>query len=102
MLWTNTEYLADTSDNDIHEVGCPAMTFIHISHLEVDTNSSKISLTDDDYIQYITVDDNTKDSIEAKGNEAAKTGEPKVTPKKAKKDKPKGDAKDGGNSPSDN
>ena len=102
MLWTNTEYLADASDDDIHQVGHPAMTFIHTSCLEVNANSSQISLTDDDYIQYIAVNDNAKDSTEAKGNEAAETGKPKVTPKKAKKDKPKGDTKDGGNSPSDN
>ena len=46
MLWTNTEYLADASDDDVHEVGCPTMTYIYTSHLEVDTNSSQISLTD--------------------------------------------------------
>ena len=101
MLWTNTEYLADASDNDVHEVGHPAMTFVHTSRLEVNANSSQISLTDNDYIQYIGVNDNTKDSTEAKGNEAAKMGEPKVTPKKAKKDKPKGDTKNGSDSPSD-
>ena len=49
----------------------------------------------------VTVNDDTKDSTEAKHDEAAKTGKPKVTPKKAKKDKPKGDAKDGDDSPSD-
>ena len=101
MLWTNIKYLADASDDDIHEVGCPTLTFIHTSHLEVDANSSQISLTDDDYIQYIRVDDNAKDSTETKVNEAAETGEPKVTPKKAKKDKTKGNAKDDTDSPSD-
>ena len=101
MLWTNTEYLADASDNNVKEVGCPAMTFVHTSHLEVDANSSQISLTDDNYIQYITVNDDAKDSTKAKGNEAAETGEPKVTPKKARKDKAKGNAKDGSDSPSD-
>ena len=101
MLWTNTKYLADTSDNDVHEIGHSAMTFIHISCLEVDANSFQISLTDDNYIQYVAVDDNAKDSTEVKGNEAAKTGKPKVTPKKAKKDKPKGDTKNGSDSPSD-
>ena len=101
MLWTNTEYLVDASDNDVHEVGCPAMTFVHTSRLEVNANSSQISLTDNNYIQYVAVDDDTKDSTEAKGNEAAEMGEPKVTPKKAKKDKPKGDAKDGSNNQDD-
>ena len=101
MLWTNTEYLADASDNNVNEVGHPTLTFIHTSHLEVDANSSQISLTNDDYIQYVTVDDNTKDSTKAKRDDAANTGEPKVTPKKAKMDKPKGDTKDGGNYPSD-
>ena len=101
MLWTNTEYLADTSDDDVNEVGRPALTFIHTSCLEIDTNSSHISLTDDNYIQYITVDNDTKDSTEAKHDDAAETGKPKVTPKKAKMDKPKGDAKDGGDYPSD-
>ena len=48
------------------------------------------------------VNNDTKDSTEAKCDEAAETGEPKVTPKKAKKDKPKGDTKDGGDFPSDN
>ena len=101
MLWTNTKYLADASDDDINEVGHPTLTFIHTSCLEVDANSSQISLTDDNYIQYVTVDDDAKDSTEAKHDEAAETGEPKVSPKKAKKDKAKGDTKDGGNSPSD-
>ena len=58
-------------------------------------------MTDDNYIQYITVDDDAKDSTEAKCDDAAKMGETKVTPKKAKMDKPKGNAKDGGNYPSD-
>ena len=102
MLWTNTEYLVDASNDDVNEVGCPALTFIHTSHLEIDTNSSQISLTDDDYIQYVTVDNDAKDSTKAKRDEAAETGEPKVTPKKAKMDKPKGDAKDGSDYPSDN
>ena len=101
MLWTNTEYLADASDNDVHEVGCPTMTYVYTSCLEVNANSSQISLTDDYYIQYVTVNDDAKDSTKAKRDEAAETGKPKVTPKKAKKDKPKGDAKDGDDSPSD-
>ena len=101
MLWTNTEYLADAFDDDVNEVGRPAVTFVHTSHLEVDTNLSQISLTDDDYIQYVTVDEDAKDSTKAKGDEAAETGEPKVTPKKANKDKAKGDAKEDGDSSSD-
>ena len=101
MLWTNTEYLADASDDDVNEVGCPALTFVHTSHLEVDANSSQISLTDDDYIQYVTVNDETKDSSEAKCGEAAETGKPTGTPKKAKTDKPKGNARGGGGSHSD-
>ena len=68
MLWTNTEYLADASDDNVNEVGHPALTFVHTSHLEIDTNSSQISLTDDNYIQYITVNDDTKDSTEAKND----------------------------------
>ena len=40
MLWTNMEYLVDASDDDVHEVRRPALTFIHTSHLEVDANSS--------------------------------------------------------------
>ena len=100
MLWTNTEYLDDASDDDVNEVGHPALTFVHTSCLVIDANSSQISLTDDDYIQYITVNDDTKDSTEAKCDDAAKTGEPTGTPKKAKTNKPKGDAKDGGNYPS--
>ena len=101
MLWTNTEYLADASDDNVNEVGHPALTFVHTSHLEVETNPSQISLTDDDYIQYITVNDNTKDSSEVKRGESAETGKPTGTPKKAKTDKPKGDAKDGGGPHSD-
>ena len=77
------------------------MTYIHTSHLEVDANSSQISLTDNNYIQHFTVNDDAKDSTEVKRDEAAETGEPKVTPKKAKKGKPKGDTKDGDDSPSD-
>ena len=101
MLWTNTEYLADASDDDGYEVGCRAMTYVYTSCLEVNANSSQISLTDDNYIQYVTVNDNAKDSTEAKHDEAAEMGESKVTPKKAKMDKPKGNAKDGGDFPSD-
>ena len=98
MLWTNTEYLADASNDNVNEVGHPALTFVHNSHLEVNANSSQISLSNDDYIQYITVDDDTKDSSEAKHGEAAKTGKPIGTSKKAKTDKPKGNAKDDGSS----
>ena len=101
MLWTNTEYLADASDNDVNEEGHPALTFIHTSRLEINANSSQISLTDDDYIQYITVNNDAKNSTEVKRDEAAKVGEPTATPKKAKTDKPKGNAKDGGDSHSD-
>ena len=101
MLWTNTEYSADASDDDVSEVGCPAMTFIHTSHLEVNANLSQISLTDEEFIQYVTIDNDAKDSLEAKGDGAAETGEPKVTLKKVKKDKAKGDAKDDGDSSDD-
>ena len=101
MLLTNTEYLADASNDNVYEVGCPAMTFVHTSHLKVNANQSQISLTDDKFIQYVTVNDNAKDSTEAKGDEAAETGKPKVTPKKAEKGKAKGDAKDDGDSSSD-
>ena len=101
MLWTNTEYLADASHDNINEVGHPALTFVHTNHLEIDANSSQISLTDDDYIQYVTVDDDAEDSTKVKCDEPAKVGEPTATPKKAKMDKPKGDTKDGGNSHSD-
>ena len=101
MLWTNTEYLADASNDDVSKVGCPAMTFVHTSHLEVDANSSQISLTDDEFIQYVTIDNDAKDSTEAKGDGAAETGEPKVTLKKVKKDKVKGYAKDDGDSSDD-
>ena len=101
MLWTNTEYLADASDDNVNEVGHPSLTFIHTSHFEVDANPSQISLTNDDYIQYVTVDDNAKDSSEAEHAEAAETGEPTGTPKKAEVDKPKGNTKGGGSSHSD-
>ena len=101
ILWANTEYLADASDNNVNEVGHPALTFVYTSHLEIDANSSQISLTDNNYIQYITVNDDAKDSTEAKHVEAVEMGEPTATPKKAKTDKPKGDAKDGGDSHSD-
>ena len=101
MLWTNTEYLADASNDDVNEVGHPTLTFIHTSCLEVNANLSQISLTDDNYIQYITVNNDAKDSTKAKCDEAAETGKPKVSPKKAKKNKAKGNAKDGGHSPSD-
>ena len=100
--WVQTvPYCISTHQSVVNEVGCPALTFIHTSHLEINANSSQISLTDDNYIQYITVDDDAKDSTKAKHDEAAKMGEPTVTPKKTKTDKPKGDAKDGGNLPSD-
>ena len=94
MLWTNTQYVVVPSDDDVSEVGHPTMTLVSTSCLEVDANSSKISLTDDEFIQYITIDIDLKGSSENKGSEAAE-GEPKVTPKKAK-----GDAKDSGDSSS--
>ena len=101
MLWTNTEYLTDASDDDVSEVVHTAMTFIHTCHLEFDANSSQISLTDNEFIQYITIENDAKDSTVAKGDGAAEMGKPKVTPKKVKKDKVKGDAKDDGNSSDD-
>ena len=86
MLWTNTEYLAAASDdNEVSEVGRPTMTFVSTSCLKVDTNSSLISLTDYEFIQYVTIDIDAKDSTEAKNNEAAEMGKPKVTPKKTRK-----------------
>ena len=60
MLWTNTEYVADASDNDVSKVGCPAMTFVHTSCLKVDTNLSQISLTDDEFIQYVTINNDNQ------------------------------------------
>ena len=58
-------------------------------------------MTDDNYIQYVTVDDDAKDSTEAKHGEAAEMGKPTAAPKKAKTDKPKGNTKDGGDFHSD-
>ena len=101
MLWTNTKYLADASDDDVNEVGCPVLTFVHTSHLEINANTSQLSLTDDNYIQYVTVDDDAKDRTEAKCGEAAKMGKPTATPKKAKMNKTKGNTKDGSDSHSD-
>ena len=43
----------------------------------------------------------TKDSTEAKGDGTAEMGKPKVTPRKVKKDKAKGDTKDDSDSSSD-
>ena len=48
MLWTNTEYLAAASNDDMSKVGHPAMTLVSTSCLEVDANSSQISLTDNE------------------------------------------------------
>ena len=101
MLWTNTEYLAAALDDDISKVGHLPMTFVHTSHLEVDANLSQLSLTDDEFIQYFMINIDDKDSSEVKNKEAAGTGKPEVTPKKTKKDRVKGDAKDDGDSPSD-
>ena len=100
MLWTNTEYLAAASDDDVSEVGCPAMTLVSTSCLKVNASSSQISLTDDEFIQYVTIDIDAKGSTSTKSNEAAETGKPKVTLKKTKKDKTKGNAKDDGDSSS--
>ena len=102
MLWTNMEYLADASDDDVNEVGHPALTFVHTNHLKVDANASQISLTNDDYIQYVTVNDDAKDSTEAKHGGAAKVGEPTAIPKNVKTEKPKGDTKDGSDLHADN
>ena len=102
MLWTNTEYLEAASDDDVSKVGCPAMTLVSTSCLKVDANSSQISLTDDEFIQCVTIDVDSKGSTKDKSNEAAEMGKPKVTPKKMKKDKVKGDAKDDGDSSSNN
>ena len=100
MLWTNSEYTAAVSDDDVSEIGCPAMTLVTTSHLEVKANSSQISLTNNEYIQYITIDVDTKNSSGAKSNEAAEMGNTKVTPSKKTK-KAKEDAKDDDNSSSD-
>ena len=91
MLWTNLEYMAAVSDDDVSEVGHPAMTLVSTRHLEVDANTSQISLTNDEFIQYMTIDIDAKNSSGTKSNEAAGTGNTKVTPmkktKKAKKTK---------------
>ena len=57
---------------------------------------SQISLTDDEYIQYMTIDVDAKNSSGAKSNEATGTGDTKVTPLKKirKTKKAKEDTKD--------
>ena len=79
------------------------MTLVTTSCLEVKANSSQISLTNNEYIQYITIDVDAKNSSGAKSNEAAEMGNTKVTlSKKTKKTKKvKEDAKDDGDSSSD-
>ena len=103
MLWTNSEYTAAASNDDVSEVGHPVMTLVPTSHLEVKANLSQISLTDDEYIQYMTIDVDAKNSSGAKSNEVTDMGDAKVTPsKKTKKTKKaKEDAKDDGDSSSD-
>ena len=100
MLWTNSKHLAAPSNNDnnVHEVGTPAMTFVLTNSLEVDAKSSQISLTDDEFIQYYTID---LDAANNRSVEAVNAGESKVSPKKAKKDKVAGDTKEDGESSSD-
>ena len=56
MLWTNSEYMAAVSDDDVSEVGHPTMTLVTTSHLQVDANTSQISLTDDEFIQNMTIE----------------------------------------------
>ena len=107
MLWTNSEYTATVSDDDVSEVGHPAMTLVSTSHLEVDISTSQISLTDDKFIQYMTIDinaNNAKDASGTKSNEADETGDAKVASlkktKKTKKTPKKEDAVDDGDSSS--
>ena len=83
MLWTNTEYTVPASDDDTNVVGHLAMNLVTTSHLEANAKASQISLTDQEFICYMTVD---VDANSANGNKADKTGDTKVTPlKKAKK-----------------
>ena len=96
MLWTNTKHLAVLSnyDDDVCEVGHPAMTFVSTSHLKVNAKSSLISLTNEKFIQYYTIDIDTNNSSTEKSNEAANVSESQVTPKKTRKKKVVGDTKD--------
>ena len=101
MLWTISKYMAPVSDDDVSKVGHPAMTLISTSHLKVNANSSQISLADDEFIQYVTIDIDAKSSTGTKSNEAAETGKLKVSLKKTRKTKRKENAKNNGNSSSD-
>ena len=99
MLGTNSEYMAAASDDDVNEVGHPAMTLVSTSCLEVNANSSQISLTNDEFIQYMAINVNAKNRSGTKSNEAAETGDAKVTPtKKTNKTKTKENAVDDGDS----
>ena len=90
------EYTVSASDDDANVVGHPAMTLVTTSHLEANANASQISLTDKEFICYITVD---VDANSANVNKADKTGDTNVTPlKKAKKTPKKEGAIDGNDS----
>ena len=79
------------------------MTLVTTTRLEVKANLSQISLNNDEYIQYITIDVDAKKGSSTKSNEATETGNTKVTPsKKTKKTKKvKENAKDDSDSSSD-
>ena len=89
MLWMNTEHLAAQSDDDddVREVGHPAMTFVSTNSLEVNAKSSQISLTNDKFIRYYTIDLDANNSSADKSNEVANVGESQLSPKKARKEK---------------
>ena len=89
MLWTNSEYMAAVSDDDMSKIGHPMMTLVSTSHLEVEANSSQISLTNDEYIQYMTINFDAKNSSSAKSNKAAEMSDTKVTPLKRKPRRPR-------------
>ena len=88
--------MASATDDDVNEVGHAVMTLVSTSCLEADANASQISLTDEEVIQYMTIEVNANNTNGTKGNEGDKTGNAKVTPsKKVKKSSKKTPKKEG-------
>ena len=71
------------------------MTFVLTDSLEVDAKLSHISLTDDRFIQYYTIDLNANNS----STEAVNAGESKVSPKKRRRTRQWGTPKKMANPP---
>ena len=95
MLWTNAKYMAPAPAGDANKLECSAVTLVTTSRLEANANLSQISLTDEEFIRFMTIEpasnntnaNDANNTNDANGNEKtpvkeAKKGTSKKTPKK--------------------